>query len=207
MNKQNIISTGLILLLLLLAFFGGYKYYPLRNPCTQIAPDTIRIYDTMPHNIPDTVPFYTERVDSIKYRDKHWMDSVIAANQVDTMQILSDYFAIHYYTRNWYDIDTTLNDTLMAITLEDAISQNVYLGNDFSYKYFKPTTIINNVDDNRVTYSRYLYAGLTVPVTKPEYMSIDLLAAGQKCYLGVGYSPGMRSLSLKGGVKLFQFRE
>lgn len=189
MNKQNIIYTGLILLLLLLAFFGGYKYYPLRNPCPQIARDTVYVYDTVVHFIPDTVPFYIIRKDTVIVNHNIPAD-------VDTAAILADYYAIHYYDRVW-------EDSLVKITLEDAITENRPLHNIFKYQLLNPQTIIENkIIENR--YSSYLYAGLTVPVTKPEYMSIDLLAAGKKCYLGVGYSPGMKSFSVKGGVTLFK---
>lgn len=193
MNKVlNYIFAGLFLLLLIASFIGGYKYYPLRKPCPQIVSDTVYVYDTVVHYIPDTIPWYIYKKDTVIVTKTEFKD-------VDTAAILQDYYAIHYYNRIW-------EDSLVKITLEDAITENRPLQNIFKYQMLKPQTVIENkIIDTR--YSRYLYAGLNVPINKPEYMSIDLLAAGQKCYLGVGYSPGMKSINVKGGVKLFQFRE
>ena len=192
MKPVNFILAALILVLLGAAFFGGYKYYPLRKPCPQIASDTVYVRDTVIHYIPDTVPWYVYKTDTV-------IKTVVDYKDVDTMAILEDYFAIHTYTREW-------QDSLVHITLEDEITQNLPLSNNFSYRLLKPYTIINNVIDNRVTYNRYLYAGLSVPLNDYKYASTSIYFASDRLLLGVGLIPYSRGLSVTAGLKLIKFR-
>jgi hypothetical protein len=195
----------IIIFLLTGAFWLGFKAHARFRPCI-VDRDTIKIYDTVEHKVPDTIPFYYAKIDSVKYRDKHWMDSVIKANKVDTAAILADYYAIHYYGRDWYDIDTVKNDTLIHIRLDDAITENMPIDNNFSYRYYKPQTIINNSVTN-VSYSSYLYGTLTLPIPDTKFASLGLSYASGRGLIGVGYMPFNKGVSLTGGFKLVRFRQ
>ena len=194
-----------IIFLLTGAFWLGFKTHARFYPCL-VDRDTVRLYDTVEHKVPDTIPFYYARIDSVKYRDKHWMDSVIKANKVDTAAILADYYAIHYYGRDWYDIDTVKNDTLIHIRLDDAITENMAIDNNFSYRWYRPTQIINNSVTN-VSYSSYLYAGLSVPLNDYKFAAGSVYFASDRLLLGVGYIPYYKSLSVTAGFKLARFKK
>ena len=159
--------------------------------------DTIRIYDTIIHFIPDTVPFYIVRKDTVIIN--HNIPAI-----VDTAAILVDYYSIHYYTRDWYDINQS--DTLIHIRLEDAIMENMPIDNNFSYRYYKPQTVINNVVNN-VSYSSYLYGTLILPVPDTKYASLGLSYASGRGLIGVGYMPFNKGVSLTGGFKLIRFKK
>src|SRR5574343_101495 len=107
---KNSLITILSILLLTGAFVAGWKAYPKLYPCPEIQRDTIMIRDTIIHYIPDTVPWYIVKRDTVIVN--HNIPTV-----VDTAAILADYYAIHYYTRNW-------QDSIVEITSEDAIAEN-----------------------------------------------------------------------------------
>ena len=182
---------------LILAFWGGWKAHQKFRPCPEIQSDTIYVYDTIVRFIPDTVPYYIVRKDTV----------IINHNipaEVDTTAIMADYYNFHYYTRDWYDINQ--NDTLIHIRLEDVISQNMPLDNNFSYRYYVPQTIINNSVTN-VSYSRYLYGTLTLPVPDTKFASLGLSYASGRGLVGVGYMPFNKGVTVTAGFKLIQFRQ
>ena len=141
----------------------------------------------------DTVPWYIVKHDSIVYRDTVFKD-------VDTANILKDYFAIHYYTRFW-------QDTLIAVTKHDVISKNDFISSELTYKLLKPVTIINNVINN-VFYSRYITFGTDLPFKQVQHMNvnIDVMYVTSKYYLGVGYNSELNCPTIKGGVTIFKFK-
>ena len=197
---QNILTVALFVLLLAGVFFGGYKYYAFRNPCAEII-DTLYIYDTGEHQIPDIEPWYITKRDSKKYRDQKWMDSVIAANRVDTMAILSDYYAIHYYSREWCDPDSTVK-----VTAEDAISENQIIDNVFSFKLLKPQTVVNNIISTPSVYRRYVTGGLDIPFNRTYGVGIEAEYVTDKYFLGTRFVPSEKSISIKAGLVLWRFK-
>jgi hypothetical protein len=134
-------------------------------------------------------------------------DTVIVNNNipaiVDTAAILADYYNFHYYSRDWYDINQS--DTLIHIRLEDIISQNMPLDNNFSYRYYKPTQIINN-SVITVNYSSYLYAGLSVPLNDYKFAAGSVYFASKRMLIGVGYIPYYKSFNITTGFKLARFK-
>ncbi len=198
MSKQlNIFAAVLIFLLLGASFFGGYKYYAFRNPCPEVRTDTLYIHDTVVHIIPDTVPYYIVRKDTVIVNHNIPAD-------IDTSAILADFYNFHYYTRDWYDI-TKDNDTLIHINLEDVIYMNMPLDNNFSYRYYKPTEIINN-SVTTVNYQSYLYAGLSVPLNDYKFASGSAYFASNRLLIGVGYIPYYKSFNITTGFKLARFK-
>lgn len=190
------ITGGLFVFLLILAFWGGWKAYPRFRPCPEVQRDTIRIYDTVVHFIPDTVPYYIVKKDTVIVN--HYIPA-----DVDTSAILADYYNFHYYSRDWYDINQS--DTLIHIRLEDVISQNMPLDNNFSYRYYVPQTIINNSVTN-VRYQSYLYAGLSVPLNDYKWSSFNVYLANRTFLVGAGYIPAYNGLNVTGAFKLAKFK-
>jgi len=191
-TTQNII-VGVSVILLLGFTYGGYRLYPVFNKPQQSTTDTIIQYDTVLHYIPDSIPYYIVTHDSIIYHD------TILEN-VDTAAILKDYFAVHYYERHW-------KDSLVDVTVEDYISQNRSIENIFKYKLLKPQTIINTTIDNTITYNRYLYFGLDMPIKNMNYTEIEAIYSSNKFYTGVGYTPELNSFDIKLGMKVLQFKK
>lgn len=199
-SKENDMKNWyLVIALILMAgcFWGGWQSYPRFRPCPEVQRDTLYVYDTVVHFIPDTVPWYIVKMDTVIVN--HNIPAV-----VDTNAILAEFYNFHYYTRDWYDINQS--DTLIHIRLEDIISQNMPLDNNFSYRYYKPTQIINNsVTD--VNYQSYLYAGLSAPFKDYKWSSINVYLANKVLLAGVGYIPVYGGLNVTVGFKLIQFRQ
>jgi len=194
----NYILVFLVFVALAGVFYAGYTTYPKRNPCPQIASDTVYVYDTVLHIIPDTVPYLIVKQDSIKYRDQAWIDSIVQANKVDTAALMAQFYALHYYTRYW-------NDTLLSVTQRDVLSQNKFVESSFTYKLLKPLQIINNVSNNYTTYNKYLYVGVNTPIRDFNYTTFDLTYAFPSGYLGAGYNKQLNSMSFKVGVRLWKW--
>ena len=194
---KNWLISITIIIVLAASFFGGWKAHQKFKPCPVIESDTVYVHDTVTHFIPDTVPFYIIRKDTIIIN--HNIPAI-----VDTSAILADYYNFHYYSRDWYDINQS--DTLIHIRLEDVISQNMPLDNNFSYRWFKPQTIINNTVINN-NYSRYLYAGLSMPLNDYKFTAGSVYFASDRLLLGVGYIPYYKSFNITTGFKLIQFRQ
>ena len=188
--KGYIIAVGVFLIVLAGVFYWGYRYYPLNNPCPQIARDTVYLRDTVYRTIPDKPPEYIVVRDSIVIRDTVFRD-------VDTLAILTDYYAIHYYTRTW-------EDSLVFITRQDAVAENKFIDSWLEYKIKRPQTVINN-SVNEINYSRYIYGGLVLPINNFDYAGLQVNYAGPKGSVGVMYQPGVKNFSVIMELKLFKF--
>ena len=182
------------LCVLSLSFIKGCSYGRKTKKCPEITTSIIIKHDTVTRTITDRFPYYVYKIDTVIY------DHLIPAD-VDTTEILRNYFATYKYQRYW-----TAKDTL-EVFLTDYISQNKPIDNVFRYKWLLPQTITNTVVDNSVHYSSYLYIGGSVPINNFKYSSIDLTLALPKWYVGAGYLPGVNAFSLKGGIKLVQFKK
>lgn len=179
-------------------FWGGYKYYPYKNPPPVVTVDTFYIKDTTTHSIPDNPPEYIVKWKDRIVRDKAWIDSIVAANQVDTANILADFYDLYVYERAW-------EDSLISVNLTDTISQNRPVGNIFEYKILRPQQIIQQNTYLETYYARYLYLGVDIPGTLNSF-NPELLYAFRRGYLGAGYQSGQNTVSLKGGIRLFHWK-
>ncbi len=189
--SKYLIGTAIILCLLIGVFFGGYKYYPLRHPPPAPTIDTIMVYDTVTHLIRDTVPYYIVRRDSIV----KWRETLA---KIDTAAILADYFAIHYFTRYW-------EDSLLFAQSDDAVSENKFVDNYFTYKIKRPQQIISN--DYSVNYSKYLYGAVGLSTMGTKYTDISVYFASKQLLLGAGYEPFAKNLRASVGFKIAKFKK
>lgn len=199
MKKAGTIIIIVALIALLAgAFWGGYKYFPKRNPYPEVTVDTFYIKDTTTHTIPDKPPEYIVKWKDRIVRDKAWIDSIVKANHVDTANILADFFDIYVYERSW-------GDTLVSVFVIDSISQNKSIGNIFTYKILRPQQIIQQNTYFNTNYARYVYLGVDIPATVNSF-NPELLYAFRRGYMGIGYQSNQKTISLKAGIKLFQMR-
>ena len=194
MNKilRNILLIVAILLLLIgCSFWGGYKYYKNTHPITHTT-DSILIYDTITHVIDHN--HYIQKIDTLFYPD-----SVFVPSDVDTAAILYNYFAIYLYNRHW-------NDSIIQVDLVDTITQNKISGSDFlKYKILRPQEVIINTTTVN-NYTKYIYGGINVPINKWDFTEANIIYAGPKGYIGLGYIPGQNTTTIKMGIPIIKIR-
>jgi hypothetical protein len=186
--KYIVLAT--VVLLLAGAFIGGCAWHKKFRPCPEVFTHTVILHDTILHQIADTVPYYIIKRDSIVYRDTVFKD-------VDTSAILEDYFALHYFTRTW-------TDSLLSAKSEDAISQNGFVDNKFSYRILRPQSITYTTVDNSQYFSKYILLGLNVPIQDYQSAQIEAILVLPKFYVGAGF--GQKGLTVKAGGTLFKFK-
>lgn len=188
--KTYLAGLAGLCLLQALSFYGGYNYHR-KTSVPQIVTNTVIVHDTTKRVIIDRVPYYIVKRDTI-------VETKTVFTKVDTAKILQDYYAIHYYTRTW-------QDSLLKVTLEDAITENVSIDNKFTYEILRPQSIISTTVNNSVVWSKRIYFGLDIPIKNIKYINLEGIYDFKSGYIGMGYYPELKSLSLKAGVKLFQF--
>jgi hypothetical protein len=189
---RNYLIGFVVLIALLLTSYivGCQRGKKLVNP--NIVTHTVILHDTTTHHIIDKVPYYIIKHDSIEVTDTFF-------TKVDTTVILKDYFSKHYYTRNW-------EDSLISVTMKDVISENKPIDNTFSYKILRDQVITTTNVDNSVHYQKYFTLGLDVPIKNVNYIELEGIYVWQKGYIGVGYSPQLKSFDIKLGGVLFKFK-
>jgi len=192
--KKNaaLLLGSLAIFLMFACFVSGCCYHKNHRKCPEIITNTVIIHDTLIRNIVDSFPYYIVKTNTIIKRDT-------IPRIIDTAKILKDYYAYHVYNRKW-------QDTLIQVSIQDTVTENRFLGNNFNYRILRPQTIINNTQDNSITYNSYLYGGIDLILPNMEYASIDVLYAFSRGYLGFGYIPLQKGVSLKGGVNLFKWQ-
>ena len=178
-KEKNIIIIVLSLIVSLFLWNWGYK---TGQRSVTVDCDTIRVVDTV--QIRDTFPWYVERLDTIIYRD--------TIKITDTVEVLKDYTAIHYY-------ETTWNDSSIFVSNNIAISENKILDQVFKYKITKEPIVIKNT-----YFNKYLYLTGTASAI-PGYSSLGVSFASERSLIGIEYSPFGNVLSVTGGFRVAKF--
>jgi hypothetical protein len=192
--KKNLtfLLGGLAIFIMIACFVSGCHYHKFHYPCPEpsIVTNKVILRDTITHFIDKW--HYSQRTDTVIYND-----TII--QPVDTLQILADYFALHVYFRTW-------EDTLLKVDIRDTVTQNKFLQNEFKYRILRPQTITTFITDNSVHYSKYVYLGLDIPFYNAEFSEVTALYAFNKGFLGAGYAPFQKGLSIKTGFKIIKFK-
>lgn len=187
--QRRLIITGIILLLLGLAFWGGRRTCP--GPQIETHTDTLYVYDTITKVI--TKDHYTETIDTIFYPD-----SILIPADVDTAAILADYYRTYKYDRSW-------GDSTISVNFSDYISRNrITRSTLLNYKLLKPqSTIINTT--NVLNYQKYINIGLRTDITflYPEFQASYI---GPKFSYGLGYMPRQKALTVNFGYNILKFK-
>ena len=185
-----LISLAIINFFLALSFLGGYKYYQYSNPIIPSS-DTLYIYDTTTYYV--DVDHYHYDIDTIFYPD-----SIIIPIDIDTLEILKDYFALYKYNRVW-------EDSLIYVSFYDIISQNRILQSSLlEYKILRPQTIITNTTTIN-NYASYFNISLTSDFTL-EYPHLKATLITPSLSYGLGYMPKQKALTLSVGYNLFKLK-
>lgn len=186
-DDLKLIIGGIVILLLFgTGFCTGYKV----KKCPTITTVTEIVHDTIINTIPNNIYHYVQvRKDSIIYNDR------IEYRDVDTAQILKNYFATYTYDRYFHDLN-------LNVYLTDSISQNKSIGHSFKYEIIRPQTIVNNelIVKN---YRRSLYVGSGL--NSKQDISIKGLYAGQKLAVGASYYPATKIKEVSAYINLFNF--
>jgi hypothetical protein len=188
---KNIIISTLATIALTIAFWGGYLFYPVQNPCQVIHTGTKYIHDTTEHNIYHIYPVLQDP-DTVVYRDT-------IPGKIDTAEVVRDYYAKHFYTRHF-------TDSLLDARLTDIITQNRPTESRFTYKILKPQTIINNTVTS-TTWNRYLCIGLDANIYDPKFSNVELIYASPKFYAGAGYMPLIKGFNIKAGLTIIKLKK
>lgn len=192
MKTINYVLIGVVVIILFFIFLGGYKVGRNSVHCPEITHDTIYHTDTTTHHIYHIWPWYIQSEPSVVYYP--------VPQDIDTAEILKEYFSKHIYDRKWE------NDTLL-VNVSDTISQNTPIGNGFTYKIKTPFTTVNNTIDKTVTYNRYFLLGFDLPITATEYYNIEGIYVAPRWYAGLGYEPKINSIRIKAGISVLQFKQ
>ena len=198
--KKNLAIIGFFIALFVMfaCFVSGCNYHKNRFKCPEITTNTVILHDTIIHNVVDTFPYYIVKTKEIIYRD-----TII--REVDTAGILRDYFAYHVYDRKWFGVDSITNDSLLYVNIHDTITENRSIGNKFEYRILRPQAITYNQVDNSVHFTKYIYTGISFPLKDFNYTELSVLTAFKDFYIGIGYIPLQKGVSVKGGIRLFKW--
>ncbi len=209
-KNLKIILLAVLLICLLASFISGCRYHKFNFPCPEPKTDTLLVVDTTWHRVVDSL---NRVVDSLKNRPEPKPEIVYEPGEpypvpadIDTAAILHDYYTTYRYT--WYYPDSSLwtSKDDIHVKLKTTVTQNKPVVYDFSYQWLKPQTVINNSVDQSIHYTRYVYLGLSLPIKDFSYAEIEALYAFRKGYVGAGYIPSIRSVTVKTGVTLFKFK-
>lgn len=185
------IGIFITLLVISLAFAGGYKYYNYTHPVTTVT-DTITIVDTVTHTIIKDSISYVEKIDTLYWpRDTVFKD-------VDTAAILVDYYARYGY-------DRVYADSLISVDFYDIVSENKIVASTFlNYKILRPQTIITNTTTVN-NYSSYLNLSFKTDLAV-EYPELRAQMIGKNISYGIGYMPKQNALTINFGYNILKLK-
>lgn len=213
---KTYLISGVIISLLVIGFFAGYKTYPALKPCQDIHDTTIYITDDSWHTIEDSLELTIDNLEErVVYWKKHQQiiqlpgDTIPVPVDVDTAAILKDHYSKYAYSL------TAENDTI-AIKDSLIITQNVPVWNELSYKFKIPFVTINNKVDNSVYYTNYLQFGTRLPVytystdsinkINLANLTLDLRYIWSKGYVGVAWQPNKEAVLIETGINILKIK-
>ena len=208
--KKNaaLLLGGMAIFVMFACFVSGCNYHKRQFPCPEPTTETILVTDTSWHQIVDSLYRIIDTLQNKPQPDPvivYQPGEIIPVPQpVDTAAILARYYTTYRYY--WQYPEKFTPDDSIRIKLNTTISQNKPLVYDLSYQWLKPQTINNYTQDNSIHYAKYLYAGIDFPFYNAEYFEIAILSTFKRGYLGAGYAPLQKGVSLKTGIRLFSWQ-
>lgn len=163
----------LVLVIIFLRNCQGGKKSPL--PGTIVKERIVTKWDTIRKNTPTYIP----KVDTIIHRD-----TIKIPRNIDTTEILKDYFAYKYY------IDTFQTDSI-TLLIYDTITENIIKSRNIALNILYPTITITR---DSVVNNREFYMGIGIGTTlnNLNYVGAEALYRNKKRQafgLGVGIDP------------------
>lgn len=186
---KNLVKIAVGLLVLILVYFGIFgKHNPF---APQIKYIDGKPYEVIKHEI-DTVDIVKTKIVTKKGEDIYHDTTIyvpIPIN-VDTLQIIKDYFA-----KNVYKDTLQLPDSLGFVAIQDTISKNKVEARKYTanvkQRTIKETLIVKELPKN------HIYYGLNMSLNKPDFVnsiggSLMLQTKTNKIYtLGIGVSSNL----------------
>lgn len=186
---KNLVKIAAVLLVLVLVYFGIFgKHNPF---APQIKYIDGKPYEVIKHEI-DTVDIIKTKIVTKKGEDIYHDTTIyvpIPIN-VDTLQIIKDYFA-----KNVYKDTLQLPDSLGFVAIQDTISKNKVEARKYTanvkQRTIKETLIVKELPKN------HIYYGLNMSLNKPDFVhsiggSLMLQTKTNKIYtLGIGVSSSL----------------
>ncbi len=171
---KNIQTLLIVVLAALLFFQRGCSSTPPVEP--QTITEVVTRWDTLKVATKEYVPKYIKKI--IVNIDTFQVP-------IDTMSILTDYYAKYFYT------DTIKVDSLGFIIINDTVTRNLISKRDVQSNIFIPTTTITNTI---YLYKREFFGGVSVGATNQAVQNIngEILYVNKKrnSYgFGVGLNP------------------
>lgn len=174
---KRVIDIATTIALIALAVFVWIKWSPVS--CS--SPETITQTDTI-YSRPDTVFIVKNPPPKVLTKIVKRVDTIVKYRDVDTAQILEDYFTKKYYT------DVSTDDSTYWIQVNDTITENRIAYRDIEYKDLTPTKIINQTIKNN---TGELYLGFDLMYGKDFQSAMPILSYKTKTdrIYGIGIDP------------------
>jgi hypothetical protein len=186
---KNLVKIAAGLLVLILVYFGIFgKHNPF---APQIKYIDGKPYEVIKHEI-DTVDIVKTKIVTKKGEDIYHDTTIYVSIpiNVDTLQIIKDYFA-----KNVYKDTLQLPDSLGFVAIQDTISKNKVEARKYTanvkQRTIKETLIVKELPKN------HIYYGLNMSLNKPDFVnsiggSLMLQTKTNKIYtLGIGVSSNL----------------
>jgi len=208
--KKNVtfLLGGMALILMIVCFVSGCNYHKNRHESPEVNSDTTENVNPNVYKIIDSLQTVIDSLMSLppEIRDR-WLpqDTFYTPpdtffKDVDTAAILKNHYSVYRY--HWYKLDTGK----LKLDLWTTVTRNMPIKYELDYQILQPQQTIINTQDNSVHYAKYIYGGIDLPLPDIEFTSVDVLYAFSRGYLGVGYIPLQKGVSLKTGIRLFKFK-
>lgn len=199
-KNAALLGGGIFVFLMIVCFVSGCNYHKNRFKCPEITTDTIYKTDDYWHHIADSLANLPSE-EKIKWipQDTLFTPADTFIKDVDTAAILRDYYSTYRY--HWGRLDTGK----LKFDLYTTVTENMPVKYELDYKILQPQKIINNIQDNSVHYSKYVYLGIDLPVKNMDFVSIDVLVASKRLLIGGGYVPLQKGVSLKVAIPLLKW--
>lgn len=216
MKLREYITIACIVVSFAIGCISGWKTHSVLKPCPTITTDTIIVQDSSWHQIEDslylTISDLQKQVDYWKqHRDTIELpgDIVLVPREIDTLNILSDFFSVYKY--GW----RIENDTI-AIQDSVTITQNTPVERKLSYMIKTPfTTTINNID-NTTWYNKYVQFGIYFPIYNHSLDSanfnninniqLELSYVWDKGRIAAGWQPITNTFGVEFDATIFKFK-
>lgn len=177
---RNVIILVLIIVILLLRQCSGGGEITPTEP-TIITKTEVR-YDTITKEVPKYIPKIVTRIERN-------IDTLLIAQNVDTLSILKDYFAKYVY------VDVQTLDSLNLV-ITDTLTENRILARSIKYDLIYPTV---TVTETKYINPREFYIGfgLNGNTTQFNYVGAQLLYRSRKKQafgLGIGINENLQPI-------------
>lgn len=159
-NIQTLLIVALVIIIILLRNCQG-KVNPKPDPIVRVK--TVTKWDTIREKVPTYIPKWNTIIER---------DTTYLPKNIDTVNILKDYFAYKHY------VDTFQTDSITLI-INDTITENKIASRDIALNILYPTITITR---DSVINNREFYAGPKVygTINSLQYVGVESIFRSKK---------------------------